>query len=559
MFPQGFCSAGFILLGLFAVTRSLGPEVETTHGRIRGSVTDGGNVFRGVPYAMAPVGLLRWEPPQALPSWRHEGVKDTVDDPPACPQVNCERANPPLVCPTKTSEDCLFLTIYTPLGVGNGSDLPVMAYLHGGNFFYMDGNSPLFDGGMLTQRGNVIQVNINYRLGALGFLVTGSGDYDAQGNFGLQDQLMALAWIRDNIRGFGGDPTKVTLFGQSAGAQSALVHLTSEQSAPLFRAAILESTPIALPYKTFTEAFVLGGLFAQKLGCPVTDIKCMRSKTAEEVAKASYMSRSSVASLKILEMFEPYGPYIDGKLVKGQPLDVITRGNFTTKPVMIGTTTEETVLYVYGAFNKTVHVQEYLALVAGLNPQSAPRILEQYPPSLYPSDQREVLVKLSTDLIFACSTRNLSRTLLAQGLNNAWLYVWDHALSFKGWGPLTWCEGRVCHGSEIAFVFDSAHLANFSVSPEEEILSGDVIAYWTNFAWSGNPNYSTPPKPEDLSSRASAPQRKLRLREDNKWPAYSKSSNWTALRFKTPASELVQNYKGDDCGFWDTISYSALH
>ncbi|GFS21646.1 carboxylic ester hydrolase [Elysia marginata] len=500
MFSKEFCLLGCVLLGFaVALGEQLGPEVETTHGRVRGTVRDGANVFRGVPYAMPPVGLLRWQPPQALPSWRHEGVKDALDDPPACPQVNCDKHNPPVVCPTKVS------------------------------------------------------INVS----ALGFLVTGSGEDDARGNYGLQDQIMALTWIRENIRGFGGDPDKVTLFGQSAGAQSALVHLTSEVSSPLFQAAILESTPLALPYKTFSEAFVLGGMFAQKLGCPVSDIKCMRSKTAQDVAVAAFNTRSSVASLKILEMFEPYGPYIDGKLVKGQPLDVVSKGNYTTKPLIIGTTTEETVLYVYSAFNKTVHVEEYLALVAGLKPQSAARIVEQYPPSLYPKDQREVIVKVSTDLIFACSTRNLTRTLLAQGQPNIWLYVWDHALSFKGWGPITWCEGRVCHGSEIAFVFDSAHLANFSSSPEEEILSGDVIAYWTNFAWSGNPNYSTPPRQGTSMHRFSPEYTKPRLYDDKKWPAYDKGSNWTALRFKTPANELVENYRGEDCSFWDTVSYTA--
>ena len=116
--------------------------------------------------------------------------------------------------------------------------------------------------------------------------------------------------------------------------------------------------------------------------------------------------------------------------------------------------------------------------------------------------------------------------------------------------------GRVCHGSEIAYVFDSAHLANFSFSPEEEILSGDVITYWTNFAWSGNPNFSTPPKPVTALLSASAPQRKLGLKDGIKWPAYGKASNWTALRFKTPESELVKNYKDEDCSFWDAISYS---
>ncbi|GFO43336.1 carboxylic ester hydrolase [Plakobranchus ocellatus] len=284
---------------------------------------------------------------------------------------------------------------------------------------------------------------------------------------------------------------------------------------------------------------------------------CMRAKSADDVSKAAYETRSSVTSVKLLELFEPYGPYVDGQLVKGQPLAVFSRGNYTSKPIMLGTTTEETVLYVFAAFEKSVDAKEYLGLIAGLKPQSAAKIVEQYPPSLYPTDQRELIAKVSTDLIFSCSTRNLTRSLLSQGQNHIWLYVWDHAFSFKGWGPISWCEGRVCHGSEIVFVFGSAPLANFTFSAEEEILSGDVIAYWTNFAWSGDPNYSTPPRQWHSSPRADIQGKKLNVKDVTKWPEYSSVNNWTALRFKTPTSELISRYRDEDCTFWDTISYTT--
>ncbi|XP_059164843.1 cAMP-regulated D2 protein-like isoform X3 [Physella acuta] len=568
---RGLLALSFLSCAILSV---LGREVivQTSHGKVKG-ISDGLTVaFRGVPFASPPVGKLRWLPPQPPAPWAHVLAADV--DPPGCPQIGCEKLTPTIACPKKMSEDCLYLNIFAPDGAGNTSGLPVMAYIHGGNFFDMSGSSPLFDGVYFTQRGNVVQVNLNYRLGALGFLVTGDGDDDARGNYGLYDQVLALKWIRDNIRQFGGDPEKVTLFGQSAGAQSVIQHMTLDETAGLFQRAIIESSPLALPYKTYTEAFVLGGLLAEAVGCPVRDMDCLRAKTAEEITQASLKTRSEVASLKFLEMFEPYGPHIDGRVVKGQPLDVYGAGGYQKKPIMIGSTREETVLYIYGAYNKTVTVIDYLALLLAVRPDKVIEMAEHYPPTSL-EDQREVLVNISTDLVFGCPTRNLSRTLLDQGSGDVWLYLWDHAFSFPGWGQVTFCEGRVCHGTEIVYVFHTANKGNFTFTADEEALSSDLISYWTNFAWSGDPNTRdvTRQRPRQTDQMAINAEATIHLGHQDMharldisskvrgqltpWPKYSPTSQWPAMHFLVPSRTLVHDYRDQFCQFWDGIGYGA--
>ncbi|XP_059164846.1 cAMP-regulated D2 protein-like [Physella acuta] len=572
-----------LLLSLLPGAHAGDVIVETGYGRIRGVSSTLAVSFRGVPYARPPVGALRWTLPLPPNAWA-PNILDADQDPPGCPQIGCE---PQYLCPKTTSEDCLYMNIFTPLLAKNGSNLPVMVNIHGGNFFFMSGASPIFDGEVFVQRGNVILVNINYRLGALGFLVTGSRQEDARGNYGLYDQIEALKWIRDNIRSFGGNPNQVTLFGQSAGAQSTLQHMTSAESADLFHKVIIESSPIALPYKTYAEAFVLGGLLAEALGCQVEDVTCLRSRSADDVAKAAFDTRAKVASLKFLEMFEPFNPYIDGQLVTGQPLDVYSRGEFSRKPMVVGNTREETVLYIYGSYNKSMDIEDYLALIGVTRPGQLLQIVQHYPPTASSRDQREVLVNISTDLVFKCPTRNLTRTALTRGLQDVWFYVFDHALSFPGWGPATYCNGRACHGVEVVYVFHTAYLANFTFTPDEELLSSSMMTYWTNFAWTGDPNRQPagwlPARPRDLQPARRRPTKPEVVRSGQsdvslfeilqpggrgggvtcaadvlEWPRYSSTTGWQAMYFQTPVNRIVSNYNDKLCTFWDGIGYGRV-
>nr|KAG5690610.1 hypothetical protein BaRGS_022614 [Batillaria attramentaria] len=388
---------------------------------------------------------------------------------------------------------------------------------------------------------------ICWATGALGFLVTGETTNDARGNYGIQDQVMALKWVQENIHAFGGDPSKVTLFGQSAGAQSTLIHLTLPESAPYFRNAIVESSPIAIPYKRFPEAIILGGLFAELVGCQPRNMNCLRSKSANEITYAQYLARSKVSSLKLLEFFEPWGPFVDGQFIKAEPLALIRDGQFSRKPLIIGTTSEETVLYVYSAWNTSVNNVLYGEMIVATYPGHAVEIIYMYPPS-YPRDERDTMVKMSTDLVFLCPTRNATRIMRASGVSDVWMYVWDHAFSFQGWGPITFCEGRVCHGSEIVFLFHTEAKGNFTFTPEEKVLSEEIMDFWTNFAKTGDPNNP---------GRNSTGNKSGRSATALQWPVYAQDGDWPAFRFKTPASIIDTNYHGPYCDFWDTIGYAA--
>lgn len=341
----------------------------------------------------------------------------------------------------------------------------------------------------------------------------------------------------------------MTLYGQSAGAQSSLIHLTLPSSAPYFRNIIVESSPIAIPYKRFPEAIILGALFAELAGCLPRDMNCLRSKSANEIAYAQYQSRSKISSLKLLEFFEPWGPFVDGNLIKAEPLTLIQAGEFSRKPTMIGTTSEETVLYIYSAWNSSVNNLKYGETVLATYPRHAVQILYMYPPS-YPTDERDMMVRMSTDLVFACPTRNATRIFAGGATNDdIWVYVWDHAFSFPGWGHITFCEGRVCHGSEIVYLYHTPGKGNFTFTADEEALSQQIMDFWTNFAKTSDPN-----KPSDSNGSRLRPSAS---RNSIYWPAYSQFRNWPFYRFKTPDSFIDVNYHGPYCDFWDTIGYAA--
>ncbi|KAK3091679.1 hypothetical protein FSP39_021806 [Pinctada imbricata] len=211
------------------------------------------------------------------------------------------------MCPNITSEDCLYLNIWSPLSANETSPVPVMVYIHGGNFNHMFAAASVFNGENLASKGNVVVVNLDYRIGALGFLLTPATRRvpESSGNYGILDQRFALKWVQENIKNFGGDPEKVTLFGESAGAQSVVVHLMTEESSKLFSRAIVQSAPISLPFKTEQEMLFLSDLISDKLGCRAGDMDCLLSKTADEVASAQFEIRNDPTSIKILEFFEP--------------------------------------------------------------------------------------------------------------------------------------------------------------------------------------------------------------------------------------------------------------
>jgi acetylcholinesterase/cholinesterase len=205
----------------------------------------------------------------------------TVGDPPGCPQsLPCDLPFPSLLCPKTVTEDCLFLNLFSPLSALPDSRLPVMVFFHGGNFLRGYSGGFLYDGQYIANTTSTIVVTVNYRLAAIGFLVYGRDSDAIEGNFGFKDQRLALQWVQDNIAAFGGDPGEVTIWGQSAGAVSVALHMTTVRSSGLFNKAIMESEPIKITLKDKTDALRLGRDLARELGCGNNDISCLFSKEA---------------------------------------------------------------------------------------------------------------------------------------------------------------------------------------------------------------------------------------------------------------------------------------
>src|SRR5215471_12280387 len=314
--------------------------------------------YRGIPYALPPIGDLRWAPPQPYPRWSDLRVATSFGA--VCPQDGI----------TNDSEDCLFLNIWTPrAAVDRGKRLPVMVFIHGGYFVFGAGSLPIYDGAYLAASGNAVVVTLNYRLGALGFLVV--PELGLTGNYGILDQRQALRWVAENIAAFGGDPSKVTIFGESAGAMSVGLHLFSiPADRGLFRAAIIESNPLALPYPSLLaqveakwQAFRGALCFETNapLDCTFT-VAQLRAVPLSivETADGDYTSPTDVLA-RVLQVptaianLLPWAPIVDGQifsgetLIQNQPYQGFYNGPNGTaepKPYMIGVNRDEGALFV---------------------------------------------------------------------------------------------------------------------------------------------------------------------------------------------------------------------
>ncbi len=322
--------------------------VEVVGGRIRGTERTGVWSFSGVPYAAAPVGSLRWQPPVAPTPWT--GIKACDHFGPIAPQV------PPVPglsirgTPYEQSEDCLSLNIWTP-GFG-GEPRPVMVWIHGGGFTSGTGAENLYRGGVLAREGDVVIVTLNYRLGALGFLAhpalelpaipwAGGEAWSGFGNWGLADQIAALVWVRDNIVAFGGDPRNVTLFGESAGGMSISALLGVHAARGLFHKAVIESGP---PFThTVEQAAARAELVADMVGVPLTREALGAVPAAELVRVTQQISRSLTIGDGGMPL--PFLPVVDGGLLVRSPEEEVAAGAASDIPLLIGTNRDEVAFF----------------------------------------------------------------------------------------------------------------------------------------------------------------------------------------------------------------------
>ena len=313
-------SAGFVAPG--GVDRAI---VSSSAGTVAGKSDGAVRTFKGIPYAAPPVGNLRWREPRRAALWR--GARRATDFAPACSQVGVSM---PGETPPATSEDCLYLNIWTPV---RSSRLPVIVWLHGGGFTNGSAAMPLYWGDRLARRG-VVVVTVGYRLGPLGYLahpaLTEESPRHTSGNYGLLDQIAALRWVRSNIAAFGGDPSRVTIAGQSAGATSVSLLVASPLAKGLFARAIAQSGGLFEPIQVapgyrLVRAEQAGVAYAESLGA--TSLAALRRMPADKLFSRTAVSVSH--------------PVIDRVVLPRTPYDAYTAGTQNDVPILIGSTADE--------------------------------------------------------------------------------------------------------------------------------------------------------------------------------------------------------------------------
>ena len=448
--------------------------VSTPSGVVRGVLRGTGCTYLGIPYATPPVGDLRWKPPQPKTPWAPAVQPATVAPP------NCSLINPPTTGQPTGSEDCLMLNIWAP---PRPAQAPVIVWFHPGNFQAASANLAAANGERFAQERNAIVVAPNYRLGPFGFLAHSAltledPAYRSSGNYGLLDQRAALAWVRDHIAAFGGDPRNVTIVGASAGSQSVNFHLLSPASAGLFHKAIMQSGFVTARWTNAKEAESQGEQFARALQCTDarTVLACLRSKTRDQVLRALPLDQAQILETEAVQ----WSPIVDGLEIPDQPRDLYRRGRFVRVPLIVGVNRDEGWTFVDRSFPGSFDTAQYESTVRGEFGADAPAVLSLYPASAFPSP-KDALSQLTGDAEFACEARRVAR-FMSQARVDVYFYSFEHIVDAV-------TPGRVIHGMETNLVFGNnfAAPANHVLTAADLALFRTMSGYWGRFADTGNP------------------------------------------------------------------------
>ncbi len=441
--------------------------VKTDAGYVSGKQENGLRVYLGVPFAAPPTGDLRWRPPEPAQPW--VGVKETKAFCKACPQP--PNASPEL----ETSEDCLYLNVWTPAH-DPSEKLPVMVFFYGGAFGKIAGEISTYNGTALAKKG-VIVVTTNYRVGALGFLAHPELDNESannvSGNYGLLDQLETLQWVQRNIGAFGGDPSRVTIFGQSAGGESILIHHVSPQSKGLFSQAIVESGTFwtkgaeidALNSKADAEKLGVG--FARSLGYSSPGaIGEMRKLSYQEIANATPWPASPFQMVNSRH----FEPTIDGWVIPDSPDTLFGLHREYPIPLMIGHNADDGTTL---AADANMTVPEYRSFIRDRFGAEAESVLLKYPATSTAEVQLR-LEQIMTDYDFADAAKYVAGSM-SELEPKTYLYRYSYVIPGQPYGAF--------HGSECFLLF--GWTTDVKADP---VVAANIVDLWTRFAKTGNPN-----------------------------------------------------------------------
>ncbi|UXA18927.1 carboxylesterase/lipase family protein [Mycobacterium sp. SMC-4] len=449
--------------------------VQTSAGALRGVDAPGHRFFGGIAYAAPPVGPLRLRPPQPAPGW--DGVRDAGRPGPRCLQA----PGPDPEFGRHSDEDCLFLNVWAPAVIDGPK--AVMVWFHGGSF--VNGNGAMFDAGWLVERGDIVVVTLNYRLGALGFLAHPAlGAAGEVGNYGLADQQAALGWVRDNIAAFGGDPDRVTVAGESAGAMSVCDHLVAPGSQGLFHGAIIMSGPCQAQ-AALAHAQRVSLDYAAAAGCadPQTAAGCLREAAVDRLREPVFYARLGADELS--------GPVTGSAVLPVDPLTAAADGTTAPVPVLIGTTADEFTLFTALRQLRTgesIDAQRYPQALAEVFGPDAAAVAQRYPPARY-DDPALAYSAALTDAVFACVADRLATDLGRNGPVYAYEFA-DRAAPVPE--PLTTLPYRVgaSHSLDVRYLFDVGGAPDLSAAQRE--LSHQMIDHWSGFVRTGSPGPDWP-------------------------------------------------------------------
>lgn len=451
---------------LASTAHAADPMVTIDTGTLRGDTVRGVDVFMAVPFAAPPVGDHRWRAPRPPQPW--QGVRDARKVGPRCPQVNSFST----FAPGPMSEDCLYLNLWVPRGA---QALPVMVWIHGGGYFAGSGTMKLYDGRALAKRG-VIVVTINYRLGRLGFFAHPAlkaerdANYPAEpmGLYGFLDQIAALQWVQRNIAAFGGDPARVTVFGESAGGGSVTQLMVSPLAKGLFARAISQSGATGTSLDTFMEAsypnrpsaMLLARAFLQSEGVPDTiDARGLRALPVDLLIKPRLMAEQGAT-------------FVDGTIIPDSVARLFAAGKQLPVPFLLGANSHE------GS-----------GVVAG------PKGMAQVAPDVSRAELEALYGKRSEtgyaqywygDSRFVAAAKYLASTMARAG-EGAGAPAYLYYMSYRTQAARDFYPG-VRHADELPYVFQGLAEFETGAGPGDYRVSDIMASYWTNFAKTGDPN-----------------------------------------------------------------------
>jgi len=467
-----------LLVLVAALPAAAQPIVDAPAGQARGEALDGLDVYRGLPYAQPPVGERRWRPPAELPRW--EGVRDATRFGPSCiqPVRRTESIYADEVGPTR--EDCLSLNIWVP---ENAANAPVFVWIYGGALTSGASRLPMYDGAALARQGLVV-VSINYRVGVLGWLahpgLSAESDDRISGNYGLLDQIAALRWINRNIAAFGGDPSQVTIAGESAGALSVMYLMASPRARGLFHRAIAQSAYM-LSTPELREA---------RYGAPPAEAVgtwLQGQLQADDLAALRAMDPQEITEAAVRAGYIPWGT-IDGAVLPRQLVDTFDRGEQAPVPILAGFNEGE----IRSLRVLLPPVQDdagtYEAAIRTGYGELADTFLRHYPAD----DIEESMLATTRDAMYGWTAERLAAAQTAAG-QPGFLYYFDHSYPAADAAGL-----HAFHASELPYVFGNIRTTapswpEIPRTETEESLSRAMTGYWASFARTGRPEAAGQP------------------------------------------------------------------